>query len=159
MDKGVLITREYLATYETITFLDEESKSRFLKKIYFDNKSIPMDSTNEQLEKLMNRVLYVDLHNTYIKLGISDRALYEILEKEGEPDRLGVTELIVELDNIPLVYKDKDYAKIYNIKLGPQNVVTLDLNDIDEEDIEEMKRRAFASKVDAVANERFKDYR
>ena len=157
MDKGVLITREYLATYETITFLDEESKSRFLKKIYFDNKSIPMDSTNEQLEKLMNRVLYVDLHNTYIKLGISDRALYEILEKEGEPDRLGVTELIVELDNIPLVYKDKDYAKIYNIKLGPQNVVTLDLNDIDEEDIEEMKRRAFASKVDAVMREIFKD--
>lgn len=157
MDKGILITREYLATYETITFLDEESKSRFLKKIYFDNKSIPMDATNEQLEKLMNRVLYVDLHNTYIKLGISDRALYEILEKEGEPDRLGVTELIVELDNIPLVYKDKDYAKIYNIKLSPQNVVMLDFNDIDEEDIEEMKRLAFASKVDAVMREVFKD--
>ena len=157
MDKGILITREYLATYETITFLDEESKSRFLKKIYFDNKAVPTDATNEQLEKLMNRVLYVDLHNTYIKLGISDRALYEILEKEGEPDRLGVTELIVELDNIPLVYKHKDYAKIYNIKLGPQNVVMLDFNDIDEEDIEEMKRLAFASKVDAVMREIFKD--
>ena len=157
MDKGILITREYLATYETITFLDEESKSRFLKKIYFDNKSIPMDATNEQLEKLMNRVLYVDLHNTYIKLGISDRALYEILEKEGEPDRLGVTELIVELDNIPLVYKDKDYAKIYNIKIGPQNVVMLNFSDIDEEDIEEMKRLAFATKVDAVMREIFKD--
>ena len=104
----------------------------------------------------MNRVLYVDLYNTYIKLGISDRALYEILEKEGEPDRLGVTELIVELDNIPLVYKRDDYAKIYDIS---DNVITLDMDDIDEEDIEEMKRLAFASKVDAVANERFKDYR
>lgn len=157
MDKGVLITRKYLATYETITFLDEESKRRFLKKIYFDNKSIPMDITDEQLEKIVNRVLYVDLHNTYVKLGISDRALYEILEKEGEPDRLGVTELIVELDNIPLVYKHKDYAKIYNIKLSPQNVVMLDFNDIDEEDIEEMKRLAFATKVDRVVREIFKD--
>lgn len=157
MDKGVLITREYLATYETITFLDEESKHRFLKKIYFDNKAIPMYVTNEQLEKIVNRVLYVDLHKTYIKLGISDRALYEILEKEGELDRLGVTELIVELDNIPLVYKHKDYAKIYNIKINKENVVMLDFNDIDEEDIEEMKRLAFATKVDRVAREIFKD--
>lgn len=50
MDKGILITREYLATYETITFLDEESKRRFLRKIYLDNKSIPMDITENSLK-------------------------------------------------------------------------------------------------------------
>lgn len=156
MDKGILITREYLATYETITFLDNESKRRFLSKIYNNNTAIPTNTDTDQLEKIVNRVLYVDLHNTYIGLGVSNLALYEILHNEDEePDR-GVTELIVELDGIPLVYKHKDFAKIYNIKLG-QDTVVLDFNDIDEEDIEEMKRLAFATKVDAVMREIFKD--
>lgn len=156
MDKGILITRDRNSNYEKFTFFDEGTKSRFLKKMYFNNDDIPVDTKDEQLEKIVERVLYVHTRNTYIELEVSNLALREIFEKDDEKPNRGSTSLIVELDGIPLVYKRDDYAKIYDIT---SNVITLNIKDIDEEDIEEMKRSAFASKVDAVANERFKDYR
>lgn len=156
--KSIVITRERNATYETITFPNKELKFKFLKKIYFNNPEIPVDTTTEQLEKIAKQVLYVNTFNTFIKLGMSKRTLDEILETHKDKEELyGAIELIVELDNIPLIFKRIDYAKIYNIKIGNQNVVILDENDIDEEDIEEMKRRAFATKLDAIAKEMFKD--
>lgn len=156
--KSIVITRERNAIYETIGFPNEELKHRFLQKIYFNNAKMPINTTNEQLEKIVQRVLYVHTYNTYITLGVSKRAFDEIFEMNTDKDeRYGVVELNVELDNLPLIFKRVDYAKIYNIKIGPQNVIMLDENDIDEEDIEEMKRRAFATKVDAIAKEMFKD--
>lgn len=157
--KSIILTRDRNAVYETITFPDKELKRKFLKKIYLNNPEIPVDTTDEQLEKIAQRVLYVSTHNTYIALGVSKRTLDEILETNKDKEELyGGIELIVELDNIPLIFKRTDYAKIYNIKIGPQNVVMLDTsNDIDEEDIEEMKRCAFATKIEAVTKEMFKD--
>lgn len=156
--KSIVLTRDRNAIYETITFPNEELKRKFLKKIYFNNSKMPVNTTNEQLEKIVQRVLYVNTYNTYITLGVSKRAFDEIFETNKDKDeRYGIVELNVELDNIPLIFKRIDFAKIYNIKVGPQNVVTLTENDIDEEDIEEMKRRAFATKLEAVANAMFED--
>lgn len=157
--KSIVITRERNAVYETIMFPNEELKRKFLQKIYFNNSKMPVNTTNEQLEKIVQRVLYVNTNNTYITLGVSKRAFVEILEMNTDKDeRYGVVELNVELDNIPLIFKRIDYAKLYNIKVGPQNVLMLTVdNDIDEEDIEEMKQRAFATKLDAIAKEMFKD--
>lgn len=119
---------------------------------------MPVNTTYEQIEKIVQRVLYVNTYNTYITLGVSKRAFDEILEiNKEEEEHYGVVELNVKLDNIPLIFKRCDYAKIYNIKIGPQNVIALDENDIDEEDIEEMKRRAFATKLGAIAKEIFED--
>lgn len=155
----VIITHERNATYETFTFPNKGLKSKFLLKIYFNNSEVPISVSNEQLEKILQRVLYVSTYNTYISLGVSKCALDEIFEtKKDKKDLNGAVELIVELDDIPLIYQRADYAKIYNIRLGPKDVFMLDSeNDIDEEDIEEMKRRAFATKIEAVANEIFKD--
>ena len=156
MDKGILITRDRNSIYEKFTALDKSSMGRFLTKMYFNNDAIPIGTTREQLEQIVERVLCIRTRNTYIELEVSNLALREIFEKEDEKSERGTTTLIVELDNIPLVYKRDDYAMIYDIT---SNVIKLDMDDIDEEDIEEMKRLAFATKVDAVANERFKDYR
>lgn len=156
MDKGILITRDRNSIYEKFTAFDKGAMDRFLTKMYFNNDAIPVGTTREQLEKIVERVLCVRTQNTYIKLEVSKRSLSAIIESYNPKDLNGTVDLIVELDNIPLVYKRDDYAMIYDIT---SNVIKLDFNDIDEEDIEEMKRRAFASKVDAVANERFKDYR
>lgn len=156
MDKGILITRDRNSTYEKFTAFDKGSMGRFLMKMYFNNDAIPVGTTKEQLEKIVERVLCVRTRNTYIELEVSKRSLSAIIESYNPKDLNGTVDLIVELDNIPLVYKRDDYAKIYDIS---DNVITLDMDDIDEEDIEEMKRLAFAAKVDAVANERFKDYR
>lgn len=157
--KSIVITRERNATYETITFPDKELKCKFLKKIYLNNHQIPVDTTPEQLEEIAKHVLYVDTYNTYITLGMSKKTLDEILETHKAKEKLyGADKLIVELDNIPLIFKRDDYATIYNIKVDSQNVLTLTIdNDIDEEDIEEMKRHAFATKLDAIAKEVFKD--
>lgn len=156
MDKGILITRDRNSNYEKFTFFDEGTKSRFLMKMYFNNDDIPVGTKGEQLEKIVERVLCVRTRNTYIELEVSNLALREIFEKDDEKSERGTTMLIVELDGIPLVYKRDDYAMIYDIT---SNAIKLDMDDIDEEDIKEMKRSAFASKVEAVANERFKDYR
>ena len=156
MDKGILITRDRNSIYEKFTAFDKGSMGRFLMKMYFNNDAIPVGTSKEQLEKIVERVICIRTRNTYIELEVSNVSLNKILGKESEESERGTTTLIVELDNIPLVYKRDDYAKIYDIS---DNVITLDMDDIDEEDIEEMKRLAFASKVDAVANERFKDYR
>lgn len=156
--KSIVLTHDRNAIYETITFPNEELKRKFLEKIYFNNSKMPVNTTNEQLEKIVKRVLYVNTYNTYITLGVSKRAFDEILgTNKEEKEHYGVVELNVELDNIPLIFKRVDFAKIYNIKVGPQNVITLDENDIDEEDIEKMKRRVFATKLDAIAKEMFED--
>ena len=156
MDKGILITRDRNSTYEKFTAFDKGSMGRFLTKMYFNNDAIPIGTSKEQLEQIVERVLCIRTRNTYIELEVSNTSMNEILGKVSEEPERGTTTLIVELDNIPLVYKRDDYAKIYDIS---DNVITLDMDSIDEEDIEEMKRLAFAAKVDAVANERFKDYR
>lgn len=155
MNKGILITRDRNSIYEKFTALDKPTMGRFLTKMYFNNDAIPIGTTREQLEKIIERVLCIRTRNTYIELEVSNLALREIFEKEDEKSERGTTTLIVELDNIPLVYKRDDYAMIYDIT---SNVIKLDMDSIDEEDIEEMKRSAFATKVDAVANELFKDY-
>lgn len=153
------VTIEYNrnATYYTITFPNEKLKSKFLKKIYFNNSEIPTDTTDEQLEQITQRILCVNIHTTYVSLGVSKRTLSAIIEAYNPKDFNGIVELIVELDNIPLIYKQKDCAKLYNIKVNTQNVLFIDENAIGEEDIEEMKRLAFAHKVDAVAREMFED--
>lgn len=156
--KSIILTRDRNAIYETITFPNEELKRKFLKKIYYNNSKMPVNTTNEQLEKIVQRVLYVNTYNTYITLGVSKRAFDEILGINTDKDeRYGVVELNVELDNIPLIFKRVDYAKIYNIKIGPQNVITLDENIFDDEDIEKMKRRVFATKLERIAEEMFED--
>lgn len=153
----ITITNERNATYETIEFPNEKLKDKFLKKIYLNNSEIPVNTSAEQLEQITKRVLYVGVSNTYITLGVSKRSLSAIIEAYNPRDFNGTVELIVELDNIPLIFRRSDYAKIYNIKVSPQNVLFLDKNSIDEEDIEEMRRCAFAHKVEAVAREMFED--
>lgn len=153
----ITITNNHNGTYETITFPNEKLKSKFLKKIYFNNSEIPCDTSEEQLEQIAQHVLYVSIYNTYITLGVSKRTLSAIIETYNPKDFNGAVELVVELDNIPLIFKRSDYAKIYNIKVSPQNMLFLDKNSIDEEDIEEMKRLAFEHKVDAVARKMFED--
>lgn len=154
MDKGILITRDRNSTYEKFTALDKGAMGRFLTKMYFNNDAIPVGTTREQLEKIVERVLCIRTRNTYIELEVSNVSLNEILGKVSEKHERGTTTLIVELDGIPLVYKRSDYAMIYDIT---SNVVKLDMDDIDEEDIEEMKRRTFATKVEAVVREMFRD--
>lgn len=154
LNKGILITRDRNSTYEKFTAFDKGSMGRFLTKMYFNNDAIPVGTTKEQLEKIVERVICIRPRNTYIELEVSNLALREIFEKEDERSDRGTTTLIVELDNIPLVYKRDDCAVIYNIT---SNVIKLNMDDVDEEDIEEMKRLAFASKVDRVVREIFKD--
>lgn len=157
--KSIVLTHDRNAIYETIVFPNEELKHKFLQKIYFNNSKMPVTTTYEQLEKIVQRVLYVNTYNTYITLGVSKRAFDEILRtNKEEEEHYGVVEVNVELDNIPLIFKRIDFAKIYNIKVNSQNVLTLDSeNDIDEEDIEEMKQRAFATKLERIAEEMFED--
>ena len=154
----IAITKDCNATYETITFPNEELKYKFLKKIYFNNSEIPVDVSNEQLERITQRVLYVTLNNTYISLGVSKRSLKEVFGTyKNEENPRGAVELNVELDNIPLIFKRDDYAKIYNIKVDAQNVRMITTNTLDDDDIEELKRLAFASKLERIAQEMFED--
>lgn len=154
----ITITKGRNATYETITFPNEKLKYKFLKKIYFNNSEIPVDVSNEQLERITQRVLYVTRNNTYISLGVSKRSLKEVFGAyKNEENPLGAVELNVELDNIPLIFKRDDYAVIYNIKVDAQNMRFITSNTLDDDDIEELKRLAFAHKVEAVAREMFED--
>lgn len=154
----ITITKDNNAVYETITFPNEELKYKFLKKIYFNNAEIPVDVSNEQLERITQRVLYVTTNNTYISLGVSKRSLKEVFGAyKNEENPIGAVELNVELDNIPLVYKRDDYAKIYNIKVDAQNVRLITSNTLDDDDIEELKRCAFAHKLERIAEEMFED--
>lgn len=154
----ITITKDSNATYETITFPNAELKDKFLKKIYFNNSEIPVGVSNEQLERITQRVLHVTTNNTYISLGVSKRSLKEVFGTyKNEEDPRGAVELNVELDNIPLIFKRDDYAKIYNIKVDAQNVRMITTNTLDDDDIEELKRLAFASKLERIAQEMFED--
>ena len=154
----ITITKDCNATYETITFPNEELKYKFLEKIYFNNSEIPVDVSNEQLERITQRVLYVTLNNTYVSLGVSKRSLKEVFGAyKNEENPIGAVELNVELDNIPLIFKTDDYAKIYNIKVDAQNVRLITSNTLDDDDIEELKRLAFAYKLERIAREMFED--
>lgn len=154
----ITITKDSNAVYETITFPNEELKYKFLKKIYFNNSEIPIDVSNEQLERITQRVLYVTRNNTYISLGVSKRSLKEVFGAyKNEENPIGAVELNVELDNIPLIFKRDDYAKIYNIKVDAQNVRMITSNTLDDDDIEELKRCAFAYKLERIAQEMFED--
>lgn len=154
----IVISNNRNTTYCTIKFPNEELKYKFLRKIYLNNSEITVDAEQEQLEEIVQRVLYVNLHNTYISLGVSKRTLNEILKTHRDTEELrGAVELVVELDNLPLVYKQDDCAKLYNLKVSPKNVLFIDKNSIDEEDIEEMKRLAFATKLERTAREMFED--
>lgn len=154
---SVIISNERNATYETIEFPNEKLKSKFLQKIYFNNSEIPVNTSEEQLEQITKRVLYVGVYNTYITLGMSKRSLSAIIEAYNPKDFNGTVELIVELDNIPLIFKRDDYAKIYNIKVDAQNMRFITSNTLDDDDIEELKRLAFAHKLEAIAREMFED--
>lgn len=154
----ITITKDRNATYETITFPNEDLKYKFLKKIYYNNSEIPVDVSNEQLEKITQRVLYVTLNNTYISLGVSKRSLKEVFGAyKNEENPIGAVELNVELDNIPLIFKRDDYAKIYNIKVDAQNMRFVTSNTLDDDDIEELKRLAFAHKIESIAEEMLED--
>lgn len=154
----VIISNNRNATYETITFPNKELKHKFLQKIYFNNSEIPPNVSNEQLERITQRVLCVTPYNTYISLVVSKRSLKEILGTyKFEENPLGSVELNVELDNIPLIYKRDDYAKIYNIKVNAQNMRFVTSNTLDDDDIEELKRLAFAYKLEHIAQEMFED--
>lgn len=154
----VIISNNRNATYETITFPNEELKYKFLKKIYFNNPEIPVDASTEQLERITQRVLHVTTNNTYISLGVSKRSLKEVFGAyKNEENPIGAVELNVELDNIPLIFKRDDYAKIYNIKVDAQNVRLVTSNTLDDDDIEELKRLAFAYKLERIAREMFED--
>lgn len=154
----IVITHSRNATYETITFPNEKLKDIFLKKIYFNNSEIPPDASLEQLERIAQRVLHVTANNTYISLGVSKRSLKEVFGTyKNEENPLGAVELNVELDNIPLIFKRDDYAKIYNIKVNAQNVRFVTSNTLDDDDIEELKRCAFAYKLERIAEEMFED--
>lgn len=154
----IAITRDSNAVYETITFPNEELKYKFLQKIYYNNAEIPVDVSNEQLERITQRVLHVTTNNTYISLGVSKRSLKEVFGAyKNEENPIGAVELHVELDNIPLIFKRDDYAKIYNIKVDAQNVRMITTNTLDDDDIEELKRLAFATKLERIAQEMFED--
>lgn len=154
----ITITHDRNAVYETITFPNEELKYKFLKKIYFNNSEIPVDVSYEQLEKITQRVLHVTLNNTYISLGVSKRSLKEVFDAyKNEENPIGAVELSVELDNIPLIFKTDDYAKIYNIKIDAQNVRLITANTLDDDDIGELKRLALATKLERIAQEMFED--
>lgn len=154
---SIVISNERNATYETITFPNEQIKHRFLQKIYLNNSEIPVNTTREQLEQITQRVLCVNTYETYISLSVSKRSLSAIIETYNPKDFNGFVELIVELDNIPLVFKRSDYAKLYNIKVSEKNVLFIHQNTIDEDDIEELRRRAFAYKLERTAREMFED--
>lgn len=154
----IVITHDRNAVYETITFPNEKLKDKFLRKIYFNNSEIPVNASNEQLERITQRVLHVTPNNTYISLGVSKRSLKEVFGTyKNEENPLGAVELIVELDNIPLIFKRDDYAKIYNIKVDAQNMRFVTSNTLDDDDIEELKRCAFAYKLERIAEEMFED--
>ena len=154
----ITITKDCNATYETITFPNEELKYKFLKKIYFNNSEIPVDVSNEQLERITQRVLYVTRNNTYVSLGVSKRSLKEVFGAyKNEENPIGAVELNVELDNIPLIFKRDDYAVIYNIKVDAQNMRFVTSNTLDDDDIEELKRCTFAYKLERIAQEMFED--
>lgn len=154
----ITITKDRNAVYETITFPNEDLKRKFLQKIYVNNSEIPVVAPSEQLERITQRVLYVTANNTYISLGVSKRSLKEIFGTyKNTENPLGSVELHVELDNIPLIYKRDDYAKIYNIKVNAQNMRFVTSNTLEDADIEELKRLAFAHKLENIAREMFED--
>lgn len=154
----ITITHDRNAVYETITFPSEDLKYKFLMKIYYNNAEIPADASLEQLERITQRVLHVTTNNTYIALEVSKRSLKEVFGTyKYEENPIGAVELNVELDNIPLVFKRDDYAKIYNIKVDAQNMRFVTSNTLDDDDIEELKRLAFAHKLETITREMFED--
>lgn len=154
----ITITKDRNAVYETITFPNEDLKRKFLQKIYVNNSEIPCVVPPGQLERITQRVLYVTANNTYIALGVSKRSLKEIFGTyKNTENPLGNAELIVELDNIPLIYKRDDYAKIYNIKVDAKSMRFVTSNTLEDADIEELKRLAFAHKLENIAREMFED--
>lgn len=142
MNKGIII-RGYSNTNEhTITFLDDNSKHRFLRRMFLDNDNIPAQANNEDLEKLLDNIVAVTVNKTYVKLYISPTT-YNQLFNRNESKQIQV---IIELYDIPLMYRKEDFAELRNIKLSDTACGSVNSNFDDL--LEEAENRVFRNNYD-----------
>lgn len=114
MNKGIII-REYSNTNEhTVTFLDDDSKHRFLRRMYLDNDDIPVTADNEDLEKLLENIINVVVFKTYVKLYINPQIYNKLFNRNVEKK----VQVIIELYDIPFMYRKEAFAELRNIELS-----------------------------------------
>lgn len=114
MNKGIII-RGYSNTNEhTVTFLDDDSKHRFLRRMYLDNDNMPVQADNDNLEKLLDNIIGVTVNKTYVKLYINPTTYSQLFNRNAEK-RIPV---VIELYDIPFMYRKEDFAELRNIKLN-----------------------------------------
>lgn len=137
MNKGIII-RGYSNTNEhTVTFLDDNSKHWFLRRMYLDNDDIPVTADNEDLEKLLDNIVAVSILKTYVKLYINPKKYNQLFNRNAEKQ----IQIIIELYDIPFLYRKEDFAELRNIKLSDTACGSVNSNFDDL--LEEAENRVF----------------
>lgn len=137
MNKGIII-RGYSNTNEhTVTFLDDDSKYWFLRRMYMHNDDIPAQAENVDLEKLLDNIIDVNVNKTYVKLYIRPLTYNRIFKRNAEKP----IQIIIELYDIPFLYRKDDFAELRNIKLSDTACGSVNSNFDDL--LEEAENRVF----------------
>lgn len=142
MNKGVIIRAHSCTLEHTIKFLDDDSKYFFLRRMFLDNDNIPAQANNDDLEKLLDNIIGVSVNKTYVKLYINPTTYSNLFNRNAEKR----VQVIIELYDIPFMYRKDDFAELRNIKLSDTACGSVNSNFDDL--LEEAENRVFRNDND-----------
>lgn len=124
MNKGIIIRAHSCTLEHTIKFLDNDSKWKFLHRMYLDNDDIPVQAESDDLEELLDNIVGVSVNKTYVKLYISPLKYNQIFKRDATKQ----IQIIIELYDIPFMYRKDDFAELRNITLNLKEYDTVTTN-------------------------------
>lgn len=124
MNKGVIIRAHSCTLEHTIKFLDNDSKWKFLHRMYLDNDDIPVQAESDDLVELLDNIVAVTVYKTYVKLYISPMKYNQIFKRDATKR----IQIIIELYDIPFMYRKDDFAELRNITLNLKEYDTIITN-------------------------------
>lgn len=142
MNKGVIIRAHSCTLEHTIKFLDDDSKYKFLHRMYLDNDDIPVQAETDDLKELLDNIVGVSVNKTYVKLYISPMTYNRLFNRDATKQ----IQIIIELYDIPFMYRKDDFAELRNITLNLKEYDTVTTNF--DTQLKEAENRVFRNDED-----------